>query len=155
VLRGLWHYYLVRAEYQTAHALGEQLLALAQQAQDSAMLVAAHAALGRTLHLLGAFTSAHTHLAQGITLYDTKHHRASVFLYGEVTGVVCRSHDALILWLLGSPAQGLARNDEAVTLAQQSAHPYSLGFAGLDHRVGHFWALSMTSQSSNASSLRC
>jgi len=26
---------------------------------------------------------------------------------------------------------------------------------GLDHRVGHFWALSMTSQSSNASSLRC
>src|SRR5262245_24578359 len=31
VLRGLWHYYYTRAEYPTAHALGEQLLTLAQQ----------------------------------------------------------------------------------------------------------------------------
>jgi hypothetical protein len=31
VLRGRWNYYHVRAEHQTAHALGEQLLTLAQQ----------------------------------------------------------------------------------------------------------------------------
>jgi predicted ATPase len=49
VLRGLWSYYLVHAEYHTAHALGEQLLTLAQQTQDSAMLLAAHRALGSTL----------------------------------------------------------------------------------------------------------
>src|SRR5262249_15677014 len=42
VLRGLWNYAHVRAEYQTAYTLGEQLLALAQQVQDSAMLLAAH-----------------------------------------------------------------------------------------------------------------
>ena len=36
VLRGLWNYAFVCAEYQTAHALGEQLLTLAQQSQDSA-----------------------------------------------------------------------------------------------------------------------
>jgi hypothetical protein len=30
ILRGLWNYYLVRAELQTAQALGEQLLTLAQ-----------------------------------------------------------------------------------------------------------------------------
>jgi predicted ATPase len=53
VLRGLWNYYLVRAEYQTAHALGEQLLTLAQQVQDTAMLVAAHRALGTTLAFVG------------------------------------------------------------------------------------------------------
>src|SRR5262249_6393684 len=35
VLRGLWNYYNVRAEYQPAHALGEQLLTLARQSQDS------------------------------------------------------------------------------------------------------------------------
>src|SRR5262249_10976614 len=49
VLRGLWNYYLVRAELQTAHALGEQLLALAQQVGDASMLVAAHLPWGRTL----------------------------------------------------------------------------------------------------------
>jgi hypothetical protein len=70
VLRGLWNYYQVRAEYQTAHALGEQLLTLAQQVQDSAMLMAAHRALGSTLFLLGAAASAQPHFAQGIALYD-------------------------------------------------------------------------------------
>ena len=65
VLRGLWNYYHVRAEYQTAHVLGEQLLALARQAQDLAMLVAAHRALGATLFYLGAVASAHTHLGAG------------------------------------------------------------------------------------------
>jgi predicted ATPase len=52
VLRGLWHYYHVRAEYQTAHALGEQLLSLAQQTQDPGMLLAAYRALGATLFQL-------------------------------------------------------------------------------------------------------
>jgi hypothetical protein len=47
VVRGLWIYYFLRAEYQTAHELGDQLLTLARQVQDSAMLVAAHRALGR------------------------------------------------------------------------------------------------------------
>jgi hypothetical protein len=42
VLRGRWNYYHVRAEHQTAHALGEQLLTLAQQVQDTAMLIATH-----------------------------------------------------------------------------------------------------------------
>src|SRR5262249_4486963 len=61
VLRGLWNYYLVRAEYQTAQPLGEQLLSLAQQAQDTVMLLAAHRALGATLFNLGAVAAAHTH----------------------------------------------------------------------------------------------
>src|SRR5882724_5462602 len=49
VLWGLWAYALVSAELQTAYALGEQLLALAQQAQDSGMLLVAHRAMGATL----------------------------------------------------------------------------------------------------------
>src|SRR5262249_54835783 len=52
VLRGLHGYYNVRAELQTAHALGEQLLTLAQQVRDPSMLVAAHRALGTTLFWL-------------------------------------------------------------------------------------------------------
>jgi predicted ATPase len=126
VLWGLWAYVLVRAELQTAHALGKQLLALAQQVQDAAMLLGAHRALGATLFFLGAADSADTHLAQGLALYDPQQHRAQAFLYGEDTGVVCRSHAAHTLWVLGYPDQGLAQNDEAVTLAQHIVHPYSL-----------------------------
>src|SRR5262249_38895741 len=41
IMRGLCRYYIVRADLRTAHALGAQLLTLAQQVQDTAMLVAA------------------------------------------------------------------------------------------------------------------
>jgi class 3 adenylate cyclase/tetratricopeptide (TPR) repeat protein len=129
VLRGLWNYYLVRAELQTAHALGEQLLALAQQVRDSSTLCAAHRAVGTTLFYLGATADAHTHFAQGIALYDSQQHRASAFLYGEDTGVVCHNFAAWALWHLGYPDQALAQSQQAVKLAQQSAHPFSLGFA--------------------------
>src|SRR5262249_28240291 len=137
VLRGLWHYYHVRAELQTAHALGEQLLTLAQQVQDTAMLMAAHRALGTTLFMLGAVAAAHTHFAQGIALYDAHQHRAAAFLYGEDVGVTSRSRDSWTLWYLGYPDQALARSQEAVTLAQQIAHPLSLSFALGEAAVCH------------------
>src|SRR5207237_4864624 len=80
VLRGLHMYYHVRAELQTAHTLGEQLLTLAQQVQDTAMLVAAHRALGTTLAFVGVPASAHTHLTQGMVQYDLQQHRAYAWL---------------------------------------------------------------------------
>src|SRR5262249_42610077 len=129
VLRGLWIYNLTRAEYQTAHALGEQLLTLAQQSQDSAMLVAAHRTMGTTLFWLGAVAAARTHFAQGMALYDPQKHRAYAFLYGDDAGVACHSLGAWTLWYLGYPDQGLTQSQEVVPLAQQSAHPFSLGYA--------------------------
>ena len=110
VLRGLWNYYCVRAEHQTAHALGEQLLTLAQQIQDSAMLVAVHRALGATLYNLGTVAEAHTHFTQGIALYDPPQHRTYAFFYGEDAGVVCHSFAARALWSLGYPDQMLGRS---------------------------------------------
>jgi predicted ATPase len=126
VLRGLHGHYSNRAELQTAHALAEQLLTLAQQSQDSALLVVAHRAIGRTLFCMGAVVSAHTHFTQGIALYDLYQHRAAALRYGEDAGVMCHIHAASALWYLGYPDQGLVQSQEAVTLAQQSANPYSL-----------------------------
>src|SRR5713101_7127936 len=48
VLWGLWAYALVHGEPRTAHALGEQLVTLAQHTQDPVMLLAAHRAMGAT-----------------------------------------------------------------------------------------------------------
>jgi adenylate cyclase len=138
-VRGLWNYYQVHAELQTASALSVQLLTLAQQVQETAMLVAAHRALGSTLFFLGDPASAHTHFTQGLALYDAQQHRAFAFLSGEDAGVVCRIHGAWALWCLGYPDQALARSHEAVTLAQQMAHPFGLGYAlsatALFHRL--------------------
>jgi predicted ATPase len=77
---------------------------------------------------MGEPASAPTHFAQGIALYDPSQHRSAVFQHGEDSGVICYIYAAWALWYLGYPDQGLVRSHEALTLAQQSAHPFSLGF---------------------------
>ncbi|HJY81218.1 MAG TPA: hypothetical protein VKK81_09060, partial [Candidatus Binatia bacterium] len=129
VLLGLRRFYLVQAELQTARELGEQLLRLAQDAQDSSLLLEAHGALGLPLFWLGEFASARAHLEQGIALYDPQQHSSHAFLYGQDPGVLCRVYGAFALWHLGYPDQALKRIHEALTLAQELSHPYSLAFA--------------------------
>jgi adenylate cyclase len=73
--------------------------------------------------------AAHTHLTQGIALYEAQQHRPSAFQHGEDSGVVLLSRGAIMLWVLGYPDQAWGRSQEAVTLAQQSGHLYSLGYA--------------------------
>ena len=128
-LWGLWYFYLVRAEFQTARELGEQLLHVAQRVQAPALLLLAHRVLGQTLAFLGEFSTAHVHLEREMTLYDPEQHRASAALYGQDQGVVCRSWAALTLWSLGYPEQALRCSRAALTLAQELAHPFSLAYA--------------------------
>ena len=129
VLRGLWYFYLHRLELRTARELGEHLLTLAQQIGDPALLLEAHYALGNTLNCLGEFAAAQVHFAQGIALYDPIQHRSHAFRYGQDPGVFCCAYAALTLWCLGYPDQALQRSHEAVTLARELAHPFSLGLA--------------------------
>jgi len=114
VLLGLWAFYLARAEPRTAHELGEQLLCLAESAQDATLLLEAHLALGNPLVWLGEFASAHVHLEQGMALSNPQHHRSHVFLYGHDPGVWYRFFVAWALWHLGYPDQILTRSHEAL-----------------------------------------
>ena len=128
VLRGLHGHCNVRAEYQTAQALGEQLLALAHQAQDTAMLLAAHRSVGTTWFWLGAPAAALTHLAQGIALYDPKQHRTAAFLYGEDSrGVLPQLErlDTLVPGLSGPGAGAESGGSDLGTAGGASLEPQS------------------------------
>jgi predicted ATPase/class 3 adenylate cyclase len=129
VLLGLWRFYLVRAEYQTARELAEQCLRLAQSVHDPALLLGAHYALGATVYLLGELMPARAHLEQGLALYDRQQHHQLAFRYGMDLGVWCLAYVAWHHWLLGYPAQALTRSHEALTLAQELSHPHSLASA--------------------------
>jgi class 3 adenylate cyclase/predicted ATPase len=129
VLHGLYRFYIVRANFQTAQELGERLLTLAQSVQDPALLLEAHLALGIILFFLGELVPAREHVERGIALYDPQQHRSHAFLYGQDPGVICRCYAAWALWHLGYPNQGLQRISEALTLAEELSHPYSLVFA--------------------------
>jgi len=129
VLLGLASFYGMRAENQTAHELAEQCLSLAQSVQDPTSLMWAHAILGATLFFPGEFALAQDHLAQGIALYDPQKHNPFVSGAGQDSKGVCLSYAAWALWLLGYPDQALQSSQEALTLAQELSHPYSLACA--------------------------
>jgi len=129
VLRGLFIFYLNRGALQTARELGEQLLILAQRQHAPPLLLEAHFAVGATLFWLGEVIPAHAHLEQGMALYDPHQHHSHAFLYGQDPGVACLSLAALALWVLGYPDQALARIHEALTLAYERPHPFSLARA--------------------------
>jgi class 3 adenylate cyclase/predicted ATPase len=129
VLFGLWRFYVQRSQLHTARELGEILLRLAQQAHDPALAVVAHYALGQTWLCLGVLPAARQHLDEGIAHYTPDQRRAPVFRMGFDPGVGCRAFAARTLWLLGYPEQALARLHEALALAHELSHPYSLAFA--------------------------
>jgi predicted ATPase len=119
-----------REELQRAGELGQQLLTLAHQVQDRALLLEAHHALWPTLFYLGELAAARGHLAQGMALYDPQQHRAHAFLYGgHDPGLCCQSYTAWTLWALGYPDQALQSSDKALTLARELAYPTSLAGA--------------------------
>jgi tetratricopeptide (TPR) repeat protein len=129
VLHGLHRYYIVRAEYQTARELGEQVLHLAQGEPDPTFLVPAHRVLGSSSYYMGEFGPAQEHFEQGVALYQPQQHQAHVLLYGQDEGVACLSYAALLLWYLGYPDQAFKRIREALSLARELSHPYSLAYA--------------------------
>jgi class 3 adenylate cyclase/predicted ATPase len=129
VLWGLHRFYLLRAEYQRARELGGQLLSLAQRVQDPALLLEAHRVLWETLLWFGEFPLTRAHLEQGMALYDAQQHHSHALLYGRDPGVDCYSYTAWVLGFLGYPDQALKRNTEALTLARELSHPFSLVFA--------------------------
>jgi len=129
VLRGLCLFYAVRVEFQTAWALGEQLLSIAQRQHDSLLLVEAHRALGVISFWAAEMTAATIHFEQGVHWYTPEQHAALVALYGHDAGVACLSWSGWALWWLGYPEQALERHAAALSLARQHAHPFSLAFA--------------------------
>jgi class 3 adenylate cyclase/predicted ATPase len=126
VLRGLFGYYEVQAEVRTAREIAAQLFHLAQRLPDPTLFVEPHRALGEVLYYLGEFSLARQHLEQGLALYTAEQHHRHAILYGQDPGVGCLTYLAVTLWLLGYPDQALARSQQALTLAQQRAHPFSL-----------------------------
>jgi class 3 adenylate cyclase/predicted ATPase len=128
VLYGLWRFYVVRAQFHTACELGDTLLRLAHQAHDPALTVAAHNTLGATWLFLGVLPTARQHLEEAIACYTPDQRRAPVFRMGQDPGVACRAHAAMALWLLGYPVQALARLHDALALAHELSHPFSLAW---------------------------
>jgi class 3 adenylate cyclase/tetratricopeptide (TPR) repeat protein len=129
VLMGLSAFYNAQGRLRTSRDLVEQSVMLAQNEHDPVLLHEAHITLGTVLFCLGEFVSARTHLEQGLALHNRQQHRSVILNRGVDSEVVGCVWLAWTLWILGYPDCALAKNREALHLAQQLSHTYSLACA--------------------------
>src|SRR5262245_9974284 len=129
VLYGLWRFYVQRSQLHTARELGDTLLRLAHRAEDAALLVLAHYALGVTWFHLGALPAARQHLEDALARSRPDQRGSPLVRMGVDPGINSHLYAAMTLWVLGYPAQALAHLHEALALAHALVHPYSLAFA--------------------------
>ncbi len=127
-LGGLRTYYTIRGDIPQAHELAEQMLQLAQELEDPSLIIGAHIALGIASLYLGELAQAQTHFEQGFALY---HPQQSAYLIsgsgqGLDPGVLAQRLLANIKWLQGYPEQALVLVRQALTLAEELDHPFSI-----------------------------
>jgi len=123
VLWGVWTFYLVRAELQTAREIAEEFSRVDER------LPYPQLAMEITLMHVGEFSPAIEHFEKALLSYDPERHRDDAFRYSQNPGVGSRCHAAWTLWFLGEPDQALARSQEALALARELSEPHGLAHA--------------------------
>jgi len=123
VLFGLSIVSVVRAEYGKASAFAEQCLRQAERADDPALLLQAHWAVGLSLQYIGRFADAREHLERTLALYEPQRHASHLFLYGAILN---RMHLGRTLLYLGYPDRARTLSAEGVRVAERMRHPVGL-----------------------------
>jgi predicted ATPase len=120
----------VSGQFRPAKNLAGEILALAERQSEPGLLLQAHHAAWTTDYFFGDLLSCRSHAEQGIALYNIEEHRAHASIYGgHDVGVCCRETMATALWLLGYPDQAVQKNHDALSLANELSHPFSLVIA--------------------------
>ena len=126
-LFGLWVNALVRGKYRRSHELADQLLALAEQTANLQFSIMAHDALGQSLYWQGRLHDAQEQFEQVLACHNPSLPRL-VWVWFDV-GTDAYFYFAPILWLLGYPDRAQRQAHEALRVAQERAHPWSLAMA--------------------------
>jgi predicted ATPase len=120
--------------------LGEDLLRLSRERNDSAGLIQGLFCSGRNLKFSGSFALSRSHLEELLALYDSISHQPVVHQGNR--RVAAQAELGIVLFCLGYPDQALARSNAAIAEARRLAHPLSLAVslalgARLLSLVGH------------------
>ena len=137
VMFGVTAFYLIRADYQACGELAEQFFTAAERNNEPFALHLAHCLWGCSLFYQGVFAPAHDHFLLAVSRYELHEHRHLALTYVQDPTSTSLCFSARILWLLGYPSKASDRIQEAVTLAQEVAHPFTSGFVNAFAAVHH------------------
>jgi predicted ATPase len=125
------------AKHDEALPMAEEFLSRSRVLSDPVLLMVAHRVMGSTLLTIGDFQSSADHFEETIKLSigKGKHPLSGLYMVEpQVASLLLLSWD---LWILGHADKSLLRVSEALTLAQDLGHPYTLAFAQYMTSVVH------------------
>jgi class 3 adenylate cyclase/tetratricopeptide (TPR) repeat protein len=135
-LFGLWGHSWMSGKNDDALRMADEFVSRARVLSETVPLMVAHRVMGSTLLTAGDFQSSANHFENTIRL-SSKGKQPLYNLYmvePQAASLLLLSWD---LWFLGHPDRSLARVSEALALAQELAHPYTIAFAHYMASVVH------------------
>jgi len=136
-LFGLWGHSWMGGKNDDALRLADEFLSRSRTLSEPVPLMVAHRVMGSTLLTIGEFQSSAEHFEESIKLSISEGKQPLSSLYmvePQVASLLLLSWD---LWILGRPDGALSRVSEALALAQDLDHPYTLTFAHYMTSVVH------------------
>lgn len=137
---GMWLFHWGRGCLDVARDLAEDLLRLAAPSGERALELQARHASWATCFSRGELDAVQVHTAEGISVYEADRHFSLAARYGDHDAGVCgRMFRARAFALAGQTRKAVQLSDEAIELARELGHPFSLAlalvFAAAVHQV--------------------
>ena len=140
VLRGLASFYIFVTKPIKPMQMGERILDLAERLGDIDMKIEGLLVSGQYLWRLGTNPQLGLeHIEKGIALYNSQRRHVTRLGIGPDPGVVGLNVSALFLWTGGYPDRAYNRAADAIALAQELNHPYSLTYAQFHNGLLNMW----------------
>lgn len=131
-LRSLGSLYMLRSDVSKASAVTSDLLAIAEQQQDPALLADANLLSGVIKLWTNDMPAALRHIESAVE-YSRRARPSYVQLrVGPDPRVLSQMVSGLVTWMAGSPDRARAQIERGVELAKEIDHPYSVAY-GLFH----------------------
>jgi predicted ATPase/class 3 adenylate cyclase len=139
VLRSLASFYNYTGEHEKSAQVGREIVRLANQEHDTSMLADGYFLMGANVGFLGDLHAGLEHLDKAIASFRSGPYRTHPFRLGGNPGVASLTSSAFFLWTLGYPDSAVQRAQQAVALANELEHPFTLAY-GLYHAgFLHLW----------------
>ena len=127
-LMGQWRYSLVTDKLTATMQIAKRVYSLAQEQNDSALMIGAYRALAGTLYFLGDFEAARQYAMRGVQIWRSGGVQSHAeFL--DAPAVVCLCYEALSEWHFGEIASCQATMAEAISLAKELNDMHGLAVA--------------------------
>jgi tetratricopeptide (TPR) repeat protein len=136
-LFGSWGHCWMCGKNDEALLMAEEFLSRSKALSDPVLVMVSHRVMGSTLLTVGDFQSSANHFEETIRLSPNKGKQSLYNLYmvePKAASLLLLSWD---LWFLGYPDRSLSRVSEALALAQELGHPYTVAFAHYMTSVVH------------------